>query len=177
MTLVGQTGAPPSIDAAGDASSVEVFASVVYTRATRAYPTAALSSRIAAAGLVPAPQQRPLAQFFQNNPDLELVKDNLAAYLASHAEEAFAGIGPQDQAAVVASARSFQRVLRVAPDPDVAQAMLGLGLTSATQIAALGQQQFFVKATAASLSPDRRRTRPSRPPRSVTPASSRSIRS
>jgi len=42
-------------------------------------------------------------------------------------------------------------VLRVAPDPDVAQTLLGLGIRSATQIATLGEQQFFLKATAAGL--------------------------
>ncbi len=53
---------------------------------------------------------------------------------------------------MVANARSFQRVLRVAPNPDAAQTLLGLGIKSATQIATLGQQQFFLKATAAGLS-------------------------
>ena len=112
----------------------------------RRYPAASQP-----AAFVQPPQQQPLAQFFQNNPDLELVKDDIPAYLATPADGAFAGISPDDQAAVVANARSFQRVLRVAPDPDVAQTLLGLGIKSATQIATLGQQQFFVKATAAGL--------------------------
>ena len=149
--MVNQTGAPPSIDPAGTATPAEVFASVVYTRVTRAYPTAALSSRIATASLVPQAQQPPLMQFFNNNPSLELIKDNVAVYLASQGEKAFAGINQEEQAAVVANARSFQRVLRVAPNADVAQTLLGLGVTSATQIATMGEQQFFVKATAAGL--------------------------
>ncbi len=49
VQLVNQTGPPPGIDAAGTASPAQVFASVVYTRITRAYPTAALSGRIARA--------------------------------------------------------------------------------------------------------------------------------
>ena len=151
VRLVNQTGAPPGIDAAGTASPAQVFASVVYTRVTRAYPTAALSSRIATGTFVPQAQQQPLIQFFQNNPSLELVKDNIPAYLADQGDKAFAGISKEDQAAVVANARSFQRVLRVAPNPDVAQTLLGLGIKSATQIATLGQQQFFLKATAAGL--------------------------
>ena len=151
VQLVSQTGPPPGIDAAGTATPAQVFASVVYTRTTRAYPTAALSGRIAAGTFVPPAQQRPLIQFFRNNPGLELIKDNIPAYLASHGDTAFAGISNEDQAAVVANARSFQRVLRVAPDPDVAQTLLGLGIKSATQIATLGQQQFFLKATAAGL--------------------------
>ena len=151
VQLVNQTGAPPGIDAAGTATPAQVFARVVYARVTRTYPTAALSARIATSTFVPQAQQKPLVQFFQNNPNLELLKDNIPAYLATQGENAFTGISPQDQAAVVANARSFQRVLRVAPNPDVAQTVLGLGIKSATQIASLGQQQFFIKATAAGL--------------------------
>ena len=91
VQLVSQTGPPPGIDAAGTATPAQVFASVVYTRTTRAYPTAALSGRIAAGTFVPPAQQRPLIQFFQNNPGLELIKDNIPAYLASHGDKAFAG--------------------------------------------------------------------------------------
>ena len=151
INLVNQTGAPPGIDATANATATEVFASVVYTRVTRAYPTAALSGRIAAATLVPQPQQAALTQFFSNNSSLELLKDNLPVYLAGQGAAAFTGIGQQDQPQVIASVRSFQRVLRVAPDADVAQSILSMGLTSATQIATMGSQQFFVKATAAGL--------------------------
>jgi hypothetical protein len=151
VQLVNQTGAPPSIDPAGNATPAEVFASVIYTRVTRAYPTAALSNRIATSTLVPQAEQQPLIQFFKNNSSLELIKDNIPAYLASQGEKAFTGIGKDDQAAVVANARSFQRILRVAPNADVAQTLLELGIQSATQIAAMGSQQFFLKATAAGL--------------------------
>ncbi|HWX46084.1 MAG TPA: hypothetical protein VNY52_12275 [Solirubrobacteraceae bacterium] len=149
--LVKQTGAPPSVDAAGEATPAEVFASVVYSRVMRAYPTAALAGRIAAGAFVPHSVQQPLSAFFNNNPDLELLKMSIPANLATCGEKAFAGIGAADQAAVVAHARGFQRVLRVAPRPDVAETLLGLGLTSATQINALGEQQFFTRATAAGL--------------------------
>jgi Tc toxin complex TcA C-terminal TcB-binding domain/Neuraminidase-like domain/Salmonella virulence plasmid 28.1kDa A protein len=149
--LVNQTGAPPSIDPAGTATPAEVFASVVYTRVTRAYPTAALSSRIATATFIPEAQQKPLLQFFQNNPSLELIKDNLPVYIKSQGQKAFGGISDDDQAAVIANARTFQRVLRVAPNADVAQTLLGLGINSATKIAMMGEQQFFLQATKAGL--------------------------
>jgi len=151
IALVNQAGPPPSIDAAGKASPAEVFAAVIYTRITRAYPTAALSSRVATATFVPQGLQKPLGQFFQNNPTLELVKQNLPVYLATQGDKAFTGISPEDRPAVVDNARRFQRVLRVTPNPDTAETMLGLGIHSATQIATLGQQQFFVKATKAGL--------------------------
>ena len=124
---------------------------MVYNRVTRAYPTAALSSRITTGTFVPPPHQQPLIQFFRNNPNLELVKDDISAHLASAGDGAFADISPGDQVAVVAHARSFQRVLRVAPDPDVAETLLRAGIKSATQIAALGRQQFLAQTTAACL--------------------------
>jgi len=151
VQLVNQTGPPPGIDAAGAATPAQVFAAVVYTRLTRAYPTAALSSRILIGNFVTSPQQKPLVQFFQNNPALELIKDNLSAYLKAQGEKAFTGIDAADQPAVIANARSFQRVLRVAPRVDVAENLLSHGIKSATQIAMLGEQQFFLKATAAGL--------------------------
>ena len=150
IQMVEQTGPPPGVEATAEASPAQVFASIVYSRVTRAYPTAALSSRIAGGALVPQPQQQPLTQFFQNNPTVELIQHNIPAYLAAN-PNAFSGISEDDRAAVVANTRSFQRVLRVAPSVDVAQALLGLGITSATQIAAQGQQQFSTKVTAAGV--------------------------
>lgn len=66
--LVTGAGAPPSRDGAGTASPAQVFASVVYSRVTRAYPTAAISARIQTATLVPEAQQQPLVQFFRTTP-------------------------------------------------------------------------------------------------------------
>jgi hypothetical protein len=148
--LVNRTGPPPGIDAAGPATPAEVFASVVYTRVTRAYPTAALSSRITTGTFVPAELHRPLTTFFAHNPGLELLSHNIPAYLKAE-PEALAGVPEEAQAAVVASLRTFQRVLRVAPRPDVAETLLGLGFTSATQINGLGSQAFFDLATAGGL--------------------------
>ena len=152
VRLVNQAGAPPSINAAGAATPAEVFAAVVYTRVTRAYPTAALSSRVAEGNFVPAPQRGPVNRFFQNNPALELIKHNIPVYLAAQGDKAFAGINVEDRPAVVAAARGFQRVLRVTPDVDSAETLLGAGIHSATQIASMGQQQFFVAATKAGIS-------------------------
>ena len=151
IEFVGQSGPPPSIDAAGDTPPAEVFARVVHARITRAYPTAALSSRAAGADFIPQPQRAPLAQFFKNNAALELVKHNLTVYLENAGDKAFADIDARDRAMVVANARRFQRVLRVAPAVDSAATLLRLGIGSATHIAKLGQQQFFLKATQAGL--------------------------
>jgi len=149
--LVTKTGAPPGIDPTETDTTQEVFAKVVYARATRAFPTVALASRIASANLVPETQQKSTARFFANNPDLELVSANLASYLTTKGAAAFTGIPRGQQAAVTTAVRGFQRILRVSSNPDVAQTILGAGITSATEIASLGRQQFFMLATEAGL--------------------------
>ncbi len=151
--LVAEVGPPPNVDGAGAASPAEVYARVIYTRVTRAYPTTALVARVLEGPLVPEAQRAPTARFFANNPALELGKINLAAYLDQAGEKAFAGIPLEDQPAVVANAKQFQRVVRIQPDADVAHTLLELGISSATQIATMGRQQFFNQATGAGLSP------------------------
>jgi len=151
VALVNQVGPPPSIGPAGTASPAEVFARVVYARVVRAYPTAALSSRVLTGDFVPQDLRAPVHQFFLNNASLELVKHNIPVYIAAQGDKAFTGIAEKDRAGVVDNARRFQRVLRVVPKLDAAQTLLGLGLHSATQIANMGQQQFFIKATQAGI--------------------------
>ncbi|HTA43725.1 MAG TPA: neuraminidase-like domain-containing protein [Bryobacteraceae bacterium] len=148
--LVKQVGAPPGIDAAGAADPVQVFASVVYARVTRAYPTAALASRIPQIVTAQA-QQQPIATFFTNNPSLELTKENLTVYLETKGAAAFQGISTDQQAAVVAAARGMQRVLRMNPNVDVAQNVMKMGINSASQVAVMGRQQFYQKATGVGL--------------------------
>jgi hypothetical protein len=149
--LVNQVGPPPNVDAAGAASPAEVFAQVVYTRVTRAYPTAALSSRVTTGTFVPQAERAPLNQFFLNNTTLELAKINLAIYLDQQGDKAFTGIAAEDRPTVVANANRFQRVLRIVPEVDTAQTLLSLGFHSAMQIATMGRQQFFNSATSAGL--------------------------
>jgi Tc toxin complex TcA C-terminal TcB-binding domain/Neuraminidase-like domain/Salmonella virulence plasmid 28.1kDa A protein len=149
--LVDAAGPPPNIDAAGDATPAQVYARVIYTRVTRAYPTAALAARITTATLVPASEQEPVTRFFANSPSLDLVKTTLSTYLEQEAKTAFAGIDTELQPTVIANVKRLQRVLRVTPDVDAAQTLLTNGFTSATQIAGLGEQQFFNQATSLGL--------------------------
>jgi hypothetical protein len=149
--IVERTGAPPGVDPTADQTAAQVFAAVVYQRVTQAYPTAAIAARLANAKIVPVEQQRPLTQFFSNNPSLELAKDNLTVFLETAGETAFANIDADQKSAIVQTARSIQRVLRVAPSVDVAQTLLETGFHSAVKIAGLGRQQFFGAATAAGL--------------------------
>ena len=132
---LGRSGRRSADDRCDRRNALASFAKAVYERVITTYPTAALAGRIAGSTFVPVAEQKPLVQFFQANPTLELVTDNVAAFVGEQGNAAFTGIDGGDQAAVVANLRTFQRVLRVAPDPDVAQILLTNGLTSATQIA------------------------------------------
>jgi len=158
IDLVHQVGAPTSIDAAGTASAAEVFARVVYTRVTRAFPTMALGSRVATGAFIPQAERAPLTQFMANNGALELLRANLAAYLQQEGDKAFTGIASTDRAQVIVNVKRLQRVLLVTSNVDAAQTLLGLGLHSAQQISAMGKQQFFLTATAAGITkPDANR--------------------
>src|SRR6266566_1248895 len=152
IQLVNQSGPPPSIDAAGAASPAEVFARVVYTRVTRAFPTVALASRVTTGSIVPPAERAPLNQFFLNNAGLDLIWNNLAVYLEQQGDKAFTGIAPKDRSRVIVNIKRLQRVLFITPDVDAAEILLGSGVHSATQIAMMGRQQFFLDATNAGLS-------------------------
>lgn len=149
--LVRKVGAPANVDGAPEESPEEVFAKVIYTRVTRAYPTAALSARVVKSEVLPSADREPVARFFVNNPLLELRKMTIATYLEQAGEAAFEGIDQGQHTTVVEHAKRFQRVLRVAADVAAAETVLGLGIHSATQIATMGRQQFFTKATDAGL--------------------------
>lgn len=152
IDLVTEVGPPPTIDPAGGASPVEGFARVIYARVTRAFPTVALASRVARTQLLPPPERAPLDRFFVNNSGLNLVRNNLTAYLEHQGDSAFTGIEAGERRQVVANARRLQRVLLVTTNVDSAEALLGLGLHSATQVAMMGRQPFFLAATRAGLS-------------------------
>lgn len=153
IQLVNQTGgAPANINSVGDTTSeAEVFSRVIYARVTRAFPTAAIASRITNGTFIPSDEQAPLNQFFLNNPSLELGKTNLPMYLEQQGDKAFSGIAAEDKPKVIANAKRMQRVLRTTPDVDTTQTLLDIGINSATQIATMGKQQFFTKATNAGL--------------------------
>ncbi|MDR1968049.1 MAG: hypothetical protein LBQ32_05060, partial [Burkholderiaceae bacterium] len=146
--LVGQTGTPANIEPAGDQSAADVFAASIYSQVTRTFPTTALSSRITQMEAFSEGDRQALTRFFDNNPKLELVSQNLPAYLEAQGGNVFAGINQEQQAAVIANTRALQRVLRVSSDTDAAHALLDLGLTSAAQIGTLGKQQFATLAGA-----------------------------
>ena len=150
--MINQVGAPPNMNPAGDATAAQVFALGIYARITRAYPTVALASRITTGNLVPQNEQEPLNRFFVNNTTINLIRHNLTTFINQDSEKAFAGIDVNDRPAVIANAKRIQRVLFVTPEVDIAQTLFGLGIHSATQIAMMGREQFFLQATNAGIS-------------------------
>ena len=146
VTAAGADAVPSNI---GGPDPAGTFAREIYDRVTAAYPTAALSARVA--NFVPPAQQTPLVTFFDNNGALDLRRENLNAYLKSAGAAAFAGVAPADQPAVKANLAAMQRVLRIVPHVDVCQRLLSAGLTSAASIAMTGKQQFVATLTAAGV--------------------------
>jgi hypothetical protein len=152
IALVQQSGVPPGIDGAGSATPTEVFARVVYARVTRAFPTTALAARIAGGAFVPSAERAPLAQFFVNNPSLDLLRNNLTVFIEQQGNKAFTGIDAKSRPQVLTNAKQIQRMLFVTPEVDAAETLLQLGVGSATQVAMMGRQQFFLTATKAGIS-------------------------
>ena len=134
-------GAVPANIAGEDPAAT--FARETYDRLTAAYPTAALSTRIAS--FVPQAQQTSLNIFFTNNPTLDLRRDNVEIYLNQAGEAAFKGIPEGDKAAAIENVKAMQRVLRIAPHVDIAQTLLATGLTSAASVTVMGKQQFVTR--------------------------------
>lgn len=147
VQLVTQAGAP----AGSSAQWISEFASRIYEQVTELYPTAALSSRIVTANLVPAAQQGALVQFFSNNPGLELNTTNIAVYLSQAGAGAWSGIAAGDQGTVRENLAAMQRVLRMGQSTDVASSLMGTQVTSATQIAIQGRPRFLAAAEKAGL--------------------------
>ena len=149
IRLVDQVGPPPSI---GAASSAEDYARAIYTRVTRAFPTTALAARIKTWNFVEADGRKALDRFFRTNPELDLMRNNLTVFLEGRGNAAWTGIKAPLQEQVLVNAKRMQRVLFVTPNVDAAEALLSLGIHSATQIASIGQQQFLIQAAAAGVS-------------------------
>lgn len=153
LQLIRESGpgsVPSNIAAAGNATPEEVFAQEIYYRVTRAYPTAALASRVKTGQFVPERDKQAVEQFFSANRDLDLRRQNLAIYLERQQSPTGGQDFPKNQA-VLDRVMKFQRVLRISPHVDTAETLLNLNISSSAQIAALGKQQFVDKVAQAGL--------------------------
>lgn len=143
LELIQRTGTASIPSNMTGADAAETFAQETYDRITAAYPTVALSMRIAS--FVTSAQQGPLGVFFANNPTLDLRRDNVEIYLKQAGDAAFKGIPADDKAAAISNVKAMQRVLRISPHVDMAQTLLATGLSSAAGVAMMGREQFAAK--------------------------------
>ena len=148
----GPEAVPANIAALGNRTAASVFAQETYDRVTRTYPTAALLHRAATTPLLPQQEQLPLAAFFRANPQLDLRRQNLSAYLKSTGDEAYGGVTGPDRDTLLTNVRGLQRLLRITPHVDTAARLLTLGIRSATVITTLGKQQFVTRLVGAGAS-------------------------
>ena len=149
----------------------EVFARVVHARITRAYPDGGAVEPCGRRRLhPPAPARGRLRSSSRTIRRWSSSSTTWPSTWRMPATRRSPASTRADRALVVANARRFQRVLRVAPDVDAAETLLRLGIDRRRRSPTLGQQQFFVKATRRA-SPSARPTASTAPPRSATPAS------
>lgn len=137
----GKEAVPPNI-LPGDGDPPEVlYAREIFERVQRRYPTTAIATRVARKKLLPERVREPVARFFANSPDLDLVTTNLGTWLEDHAEKALEGIRPEAQAATLREVERVQRVLRISRSVDAGEAMIDAGLDAAARFHALGRAQ------------------------------------
>ena len=153
-SIIEQNGVPEGVAARGSISTAETFAGAVYARVAQAYPTSALAARVQDSTFISPEQRAPLQQFFSNNGTLDLNTVNISSYLRSTGPGAFDGISDADQKGVISNVQSLQRVLRITPSVDSAEALLKLGIDSATMIATMGRQRFVTAATNSGVTTD-----------------------
>ena len=133
VRLVKKAGpVPPSASGSGAVSS-EDFARVVYTRVTRAFPTAALASRIKK--FVPRMEQQRTSESILSKQSRPRPGQKQPYRIpGATGEAAWTGIDEPKRKQVIANAKRMQRMLFVTPDVDAAEKLLSIGIHSATQV-------------------------------------------
>jgi hypothetical protein len=148
-----QHGYPSGTPGMTDQERASAFAAEVFEKASAAYPSAAMVGRALSRDTIPAGLRPQVSQFFTNNPGLDLRRDNLGIIAADDGRQLrLTGIPADDQRAVLAQVRQMQRVIRLAPDPDTAVALLDQGIGSAAQTYSLGREQLVSRLTDAGIS-------------------------
>ncbi len=135
----GDGAVPPNILPGDCESSLELYARGIHERVQRRYPTTALASKLAKSRILPERIQESVARFFDNSPELDLVRTNLGTWLEKNGEQAFDGIKLEASAATLLEIEKVQRVLRITRNAEAGEAMMAAGLDSAAKFHALGR--------------------------------------
>ncbi len=141
-------GIPANIDGETEEERFTEFGAILEKQFQRAYPTAALSARIAAHGIEPITQQEAVVQFLENNPGFHLDRYRIDHYLH---ENPAALEGIREEKTTVAQLKAVQRVFKLNTNYAAVNAMLTNGLQSAQQIYFLGREQFTTKMKAGGI--------------------------
>lgn len=120
------------------------YATLLTRRAELAYPTAAFAGglqRAVTAGKSPFTQAERMLAFFDAHPAFELASTSVDGYIQSSARPRELGAGAS-RARFVRELKAAQRVFKVAPSFDAANALLTAGVHSAQQVYRMGESKF-----------------------------------
>jgi len=121
LALVRQPGVgiPKSADHGSGNKEAENYVQGIMQLLAAAFPTAVVAAEMKRAN---RPEDNDALRFFANCPDFELGTTRIDDFLASHGEQAFAGVN--DKKALLQQLKSMQRVFNVSPNYQHMQALL-----------------------------------------------------
>ena len=122
-------GVPSGVPGASAAEMAQNYAEALSRRLEAAFPTVAVSARLAKSKL---PAAAAVSKFLDAHADFDIAGTNAVSYAAAH--QAAADVAQQLQA--------LQRIFKVAPRFDYMEPLLAAGLNSARAIAAMPLERF-----------------------------------
>ena len=122
-------GIPPGVPGASAAEMAQNYAEALSRRLEAAFPTVAVSARLAKSTLAGAAD---ISAFLDANPDFDIAATNAVTYVAEK----------RAPASVAQNLPAMQRVFKVAPRFEQMEPLLAAGLNSARAIASLPLEQF-----------------------------------
>jgi hypothetical protein len=149
----GEPGYPANIDGQDEEDKIATFAKEVMERVERAYPTAALAAHVARWPKELLSRQAESLRFIDRNPELDLMRVHVEAYIRDKAEAAWGDLAKEHRPVVLAEVKKLQRVLHVAGRPETGTKLLAKGYRSAADIYHTGKQRFVTKMGNPGLSP------------------------
>ncbi|MFF4293562.1 neuraminidase-like domain-containing protein [Streptomyces vinaceus] len=149
-------GVPDNIDGATPEEKEETYAAILDRQFERTYPTASLAAKIARADSPAEQLSRRVARFLDDHPDFDLAHYRIDQYLAAQRSREGGDSQRQDGTTaaqpdpeLLAELAAVQRVFKLKPTFNAANALLSRNIDSAQQIYFMGEGQ-FVSALAES---------------------------
>lgn len=146
-------GYPDNIDGQDEEDKIATFAKEVMERVERAFPTASLAADVARWPKVLLARQADSLAFLDHNPDLDLMRAHVEAYVKDKADAVWGDIKADHRPVVLAEIKKLQRMLHVSGRPETATKLLAKGYRSAADIYHTGKLRFVSKMANPGLSP------------------------